>query len=129
MLQIMEIQKPIIENGHNIYFEKNNLNIIKSIKEAFIVFTTFGVSAYEIASLEKRSIIYCTNKNDLVSASIFKRKKISLVINNLQDLIEEEVINFYEASRCKYREKLISKKLKNGAKNIASKIYKLNYVN
>ena len=121
------IEKMISKTNHNVAIEHNNLNIQKSMQRANIIFTTFGVTAYEIASLGKASIIYSKKKDDQISASIFNYEKIGFVINNINQLSEEKLLTYIKKIKKKKDTKnfeIISKKLSNGSKNIANIIFK-----
>jgi len=123
---LKKIDQIISKTKHNVTIEHNNLNIKKSMERAFIIFTTFGVTAYEIASLGKASIIYSKKKNDQISASIFNHEKISFVINNLNKLNEKNIQKYINQMKQKYSKNsyAISKKLSNGSKKIANIIFK-----
>ena len=114
--------KKIIQNSHHkISILKNKYFINKLISESFLIISAFGVTAYEIAALQKYSILFTRTKDDEISASIFKNNNISYNISNtsiFNERIFNRAINNYQKYLSKKKFKY-SKFIRSGAKTIA----------
>ena len=114
--------KKIIQNSHHkISIIKNKYFINKLISESFLTISAFGVTAYEIAALQKYSILFTRTKDDEISASIFEKNNISYNISNtsiFNERIFNRAINNYQKYLSKKKFKY-SKFIRSGTETIA----------
>lgn len=118
-------KKIIKESHHEISVIKNKYHIKRMIKESLLTILPFGVTAYEVAALQKYSILFTNSKDDEMSASIFQKAKIGYCIKNtsiFNEKVFNKVINKYQkylfSNKFKY-----SKYIRSGTEKIAKIIY------
>jgi len=120
-----EYKKIIEESHHKVLVIKNKYHIKKMINESLLAILPFGVTAYEVAALQKYSILFTNSKDDEMSASIFQKTKIGYCIKN-NSIFNEKVFNkvINEHQKYLFRNKFkYSKYIRSGTEKIAKIIY------
>ena len=114
--------KKILRNSHHeILLVKNKYFINKLIGDSSLIITPFGLAAYEIAALQRYSILFPRSKDDEMSASIFHKANIGYSIKNITSFKEglfNKIINRHK----KYLPKIkftYSKYIRSGTERIA----------
>jgi len=112
----------IIKNSHHkILILKKKYSISKNINQSSLVISSYGVSAYEIAALQKYSILFARSKDDVMSASIFQKAKIGYIIKD-PSVLSEKILEKVVKRQKKYLSKKnfkYSKLIKSGTEKIA----------
>ena len=114
-------KKIIKKSHHKILLIKDKYFIKNHIIHSSLIITPFGLTAYEIAALQRYSILFTRSRDDEMSASIFHKANIGYNIKNINSFNEElfnKVINRHK----KYLPKIkftYSKYIRSGTERIA----------
>lgn len=116
-----KFHKIIKLSQHKVKLINNRFFISKIINQSKLIISSFGISAYEICSQQKKSLLFTKNEDDRLSASIFQKNKLSMNIHNFSNFNEKIFNSILNDSNKKLSKQFnkIAKDLRNGSHNVA----------